>query len=59
MYVVDEDGRDVGIALTGGEYVISPDDAREMRELSGKGKTPLHKFVSRMVRRFEKADNNG
>lgn len=59
MYVVDEDGRDVGIALTGGEYVISPDDAREMKELSGKGKTPLHKFVSRMVRRFEKADNNG
>lgn len=59
MYVVDEDGRDVGIALTGGEYVINPEDARKMRELSGKGKTPLHKFVGRMVRRFEKADNNG
>lgn len=55
MYVVDEDGRDVGIALTGGEYVINPEDARRMRELSSKGKTPLHKFVGKMVRRFEKA----
>jgi len=59
MYVVDEDGREVGIALTGGEYVINPEDARKMRELAGKGKTSLHKFVGSMVRRFEKANNNG
>lgn len=59
MYVVDEDGREVGIALTGGEYVINPRDARKMKELAGKGKTSLHKFVGQMVRRFEKADDNG
>lgn len=59
MYVVDEDGREVGIALTGGEYVINPRDARKMKELAGKGKTSLHKFVGKMVRRFEKSDDNG
>lgn len=59
MYVVDEDGKSMGISLTGGEYVIAPDDARRLREQSAKGKTPLHKFVRRLVNRFEKADDNG
>lgn len=59
MYVVDEDGKSMGIALTGGEYVIAPDDARRLKEQSAKGKTPLHKFVRRLVNRFEKADDNG
>lgn len=59
MYVVDEDGKSMGISLTGGEYVIAPDDARRLKEQSAKGKTPLHKFVRRLVNRFEKADDNG
>lgn len=59
MYVVDEDGKSMGISLTGGEYVIAPDDAKRLKEQSAKGKTPLHKFVRRLVNRFEKADDNG
>jgi hypothetical protein len=54
MYVVDEDGRDVGIALTGGEYVIAPKDAQKLKQLAGSGKGKLHKFVGSLVRRFEK-----
>lgn len=56
MYVVDEDGRDVGIALTGGEYVIAPKDARKLKQLVGNGKSKLHKFVGSLVKRFEKVD---
>lgn len=56
MYVVDEDGKSVGIALTGGEYVIAPKDASELRNLSSKGKSGLHRFVRKLVNRFEKAD---
>ena len=56
MYVVDEDGRDVGIALTGGEYVIAPKDAQKLKQLVGNGKGELHKFVGSLVKRFEKAD---
>ena len=32
MYVVDEDGKDMNIALTGGEYVIAPKDATKTEE---------------------------
>ena len=56
MYVVDEDGKSMGIALTGGEYVIAPKDAKELKELSEKGKSGLHRFVRKLVTRFEKAD---
>ena len=59
MYVVDEDGRDVGIALTGGEYVIAPKDAKKLKQLAGSGKTSLHRFVNKLVTRFEKEDDNG
>ena len=59
MYVVDEDGRDMNIALTGGEYVIAPKDARRLKREAIKGKSPLHKFVRSLVNRFEKADDNG
>ncbi|MDG1950186.1 MAG: hypothetical protein P8J32_05240 [bacterium] len=59
MEIVDEAGNSVGITVTGGEYVIAPDDAKELRELAGGGKTALHKFVKSLVRRFEKADDNG
>lgn len=56
MYVVDEDGKSMGIALTGGEYVIAPKDAAQLRKLSNKGKSGLHRFVRKLVTRFEKAD---
>jgi len=56
MYVVDEDGKSMGIALTGGEYVIAPEDATRLQKLSGKGKSGLHSFVRKLVTRFEKAD---
>jgi len=56
MYVVDEDGKSMGIALTGGEYVIAPKDAARLQKLSGKGKSGLHSFVRKLVTRFEKAD---
>lgn len=59
MYVVDEDGKDMNIALTGGEYVIAPKDARRLKRESERGKSPLHKFVRSLVNRFEKADDNG
>lgn len=59
MYVVDEDGKDMNIALTGGEYVIAPKDARRLKREASKGKSPLHKFVRSLVNRFEKADDNG
>lgn len=59
MYVVDEDGKSMGIALTGGEYVIAPKDARRLKREADKGKSPLHKFVRSLVNRFEKADDNG
>jgi len=56
MYVVDEDGKSMGIALTGGEYVIAPKDAQKLKQLVGSGKGELHKFVGSLVKRFEKAD---
>jgi hypothetical protein len=59
MYVVDENGRDMNIALTGGEYVINPRDAKKLKEMAGDGKTSLHRFVNKLVTRFEKADDNG
>jgi len=59
MYVVDEEGRDMNIALTGGEYVINPRDAKRLKQLAGNGKTSLHRFVNKLVIRFEKEDDNG
>lgn len=55
MYVVDGNGEHVGIAVTGGEYVVPPKDAKALKGLSESGSTPLHKFVRRMINRFENA----
>lgn len=55
MYVVDSDGDSMNIALTGGEYVIDPKSAEAMKILAEKGGSPLHKFVRKMIKRFEDA----
>lgn len=60
MYVVDEEGRDVGIALTGGEYVIDPGRAERLKEKSRdsslKGMKVLRREVQKMIRDFEQED---
>jgi len=60
MYVVDEQGESMGLALTGGEYVIDPARANRLkkksRDTSIKGMKVLRKEVETMVNDFEKAD---
>lgn len=57
MYVVDKDGQGVGIALTGGEYVIDPQRAKRLKKKSKdsslKGMKVLRKEVVQMVDDFE------
>lgn len=57
MYVVDKDGQGVGIALTGGEYVIDPQRAKRLKKKSKdsslKGMKILRKEVVQMVDDFE------
>lgn len=57
MYVVDKDGQGVGIALTGGEYVIDPQRAKRLKKKSKdsslKGMKVLRKEVVQMVNDFE------
>lgn len=55
MYIVDGNGESVGIAVTGGEYVIDPKSAGRMKQLAEGGKSPLHTFVRKMIKRFEDA----
>jgi hypothetical protein len=60
MYVVDEEGKSMGLALTGGEYVIDPARANRLKnkakDSSLKGMKVLRKEVQTMVNDFEKAD---
>lgn len=57
MYVVDDEGKSVGIALTGGEYVIDPQRAKRLKakskDSSLKGMKVLRKEVVQMVDDFE------
>ena len=57
MYVVDNQGDSVGIALTGGEYVIDPARAKRLKKKSKdsslKGMRVLRKEVAQMVDQFE------
>jgi hypothetical protein len=59
MYVVDADGKSVGLALTGGEYVIDPARAKRLKEKSQdsslQGMRVLRKEVVKMVNDFENA----
>lgn len=57
MYVVDDEGKSVGIALTGGEYVIDPARAKRLKNKSKdsslKGMKVLRREVAKMVDDFE------
>lgn len=57
MYVVDDEGKGVGIALTGGEYVIDPARAKRLKNKSKdsslKGMKVLRREVVKMVDDFE------
>ena len=59
MYVVDSDGNPVGIALTGGEYVIDPARAKRLKNKSKdsslKGMKVLRREVRKMVKDFEES----
>jgi len=59
MYVVDSDGNPVGIALTGGEYVIDPARAKRLKNKSKdsslKGMKVLRREVEKMVKDFEES----
>lgn len=60
MYVVDAEGKSMGLALTGGEYVIDPARAnrlkKKVKDPSLKGMKVLRKEVQTMISDFEKAD---
>ena len=43
--------------LTGGEYVFNPEQSKKLMKLAKEGDTPLHKFVRRLLERFEKESN--
>lgn len=48
-----KNGVKVGEA-TGGEYIFNPEQSKKMKELASKGDTPLHKYVSKMLNKFDK-----
>tara|TARA_R100001510_G_scaffold9044_2_gene6960 strand:- start:1388 stop:2242 length:855 start_codon:yes stop_codon:yes gene_type:complete len=54
LTLVDKDGDSVGIELTGGEYVFNPEQSRKMMRLARQGDSPLHKFVLKLLTKFEK-----
>lgn len=39
--------------MTGGEYIFNPDQAKQLKSLSKKGNTPLHKFVNKMLNKSQ------
>lgn len=43
-----QDGDKIG-EMTGGEYIFNPEQAEEMRKLSKKGSSPLHKFIRNLL----------
>lgn len=47
-----QDGQKIG-EMTGGEGVVSPEDLGKLEQLAGEGKTPLHKFVRRLIKKLE------
>ena len=59
MYVVVADGKSVGLALTGGEYVIDPARAKRLKQKSKdsslQGMRVLRREVVKMVNDFENA----
>ena len=39
---------------TGGEYIFNPAQSKKMKQLAAKGDSPLHKYVSGLLNKFEK-----
>lgn len=39
--------------MTGGEYIFNPSQAKQLKSLSKKGNTPLHKFVNKMLNKSQ------
>lgn len=56
LHVTNNDGEKVA-ELTGGEYVFNPEQSKKMLALAQDGDSPLHKFVRRLLERFEKESN--
>ena len=50
MAVITEDGDDTGIRVTGGEYVLNPDQAKSIKRLvESKDKEGLMKFMDDLL----------
>ena len=56
LHVTNNDGEKVA-ELTGGEYVFNPEQSKRLLQLAKQGDSPLHKFVMRLLQRFEKESN--
>lgn len=52
--VVDEESGVKEAELTGGEYVFNPKQSERLFELAQKGDTPLHKYLLKLLLRFER-----
>jgi hypothetical protein len=51
-----QDGAKIG-EMTGGEGIVSPEDLGKLEQLAGEGKTSLHKFVRRLIKKLENNSN--
>ena len=51
-----QDGAKIG-EMTGGEGIVSPEDLGKLEQLAGEGKTSLHKFVRRLIKKLESNTN--
>ena len=56
LHVTNNAGEKVA-ELTGGEYVFNPEQSKRLLQLAKQGDSPLHKFVMRLLQRFEKESN--
>lgn len=52
--VVDEESGEKEAELTGGEYVFNPKQSERLFELAQQGDTPLHKYLLKLLLKFEK-----
>ena len=52
--VVDEESGVKEAELTGGEYVFNPEQSETLFKLAKEGNTPLHKYLLKLLLRFEK-----
>jgi hypothetical protein len=52
--VVDKNGNETGVYLTGGEYVFNPQDSKKMFKMAKNDKSKLGRFVLGRLKKFEK-----